>query len=194
MTAETLCEESDPLICTDTSFPGSEQQLALMLQAVLKFRALLICPTGCPHGTQHTAPKEVFPVHIDALLSTNPVVGSSCTHHTHLLPKCFSAVPFSPKALTRWELSTFPAFAHCIFQNSLSAEWGGFGRGLYDLAVEMPLSSHLLTYLPPRCEPALFRMKLAPHRRPSNPTPMPVQCIHHFLSKSHCAPRLALTA
>ena len=121
MTAETLCEESDPLICTDTSFPGSEQQLALMLQAVLKFRALLICPTGCPQGTQHTAPKEVFPVHIDALLSTNPVVGSSCTHHTHLLPKCFSAVPFSPKALTRWELSTFPAFAHCIFQNSLSA-------------------------------------------------------------------------
>jgi len=112
MTAETLCEESDPLICTDTSFPGSEQQLALMLQAVLKFRALLICPTGCPQGTQHTAPKEVFPVHIDALLSTNPVVGSSCTHHTHLLPKCFSAVPFSPKALTRWELSTFPAFAH----------------------------------------------------------------------------------
>lgn len=194
MTAEMLCEESDPLICTDTSFLGSEQQLALMLQVVLKFRTLLICPTSCPLGTQHTAPKKVFPVHIHALLSTDPVVGSSCTHHKHLLPECFFAVPFSPKALTGWELHTFPGFAQCIFQNSLSAEWGGFWRGLYDLAVEMPLSSHLLTYLPPRCEPALLRMRLVPHHHPSSLIPVPIQCVPHFLSKSRCAPRFALTA
>lgn len=81
---------------------------------------------------------------------------------THLLPKCcFSA--FSTKGSV-WEPCTFPGFAQgqltAYFKTVFSQCGVGFWRGLYDLAVEMPLPSHLLKYLLPPREPALLWMVL----------------------------------
>lgn len=156
---------------------------------------MLICPTSCPKGIQRTTAKKNLPgqlVHTHIPLLTNAPcilsVGppSLCTQHKHLLPKCcFSPVPFAPKALwgscvhfLLWS-RTNPR----IFQNKVFLQCGvGFWRGLYDLAVEMPLSSHLLEYLLPPCEPAVLKMRFVPLHHAPDLLPMPIPTfIHHFL-------------
>lgn len=159
MTAEVLCTESDPLTLYWHFSPGSEQQQALILHEVPELKAPFICPTTCSRGIQQTATDKTSLIQVHIPLSINaPFMLSPLFMHPTQTPTSFPntvSLPLASKALCEcWCCSRT---THCIFQNSVFSQCGvGFWRGLYDLAVEMPLSSHLFNYLLPPHEPALL--------------------------------------
>lgn len=100
---------------------------------------------------------QLIQVHIPLSINA-PFMLSPLFMHPTQTPTSFPntvSLPLASKAL--WECWCCSRTTHCIFQNSVFSQCGvGFWRGLYDLAVEMPLSSHLFNYLLPPHEPALL--------------------------------------
>lgn len=161
MTAEVLCTESDPLTLYWHFSPGSEQQQALILQEVPELKALFTCPTTCSRSIQQPVTKKTLLASWSMFTSPFPQVlplscpSSSRTQHKHPPPSQILFLCLQHQ----W---------HCVSadvaQEQLTASFKtvslhsgvGFWRGQYDLAVEMPLSSHLFQYLLPPREPALL--------------------------------------
>lgn len=102
-------------------------------------------------------------IHVHIPLPTNaPFMLSPLFVHPTQTPTSFpNTVSLPPASKALCECWCCSRTTHCIFQNSVFSQCGvGFWRGLYDLAVEMPLSSHLFEYLLPPREPALLWMIL----------------------------------